>query len=256
MVRDPGPVDFREPVVAFHLLGRLSLEDGLALQRRLVDEAVTGHPRRIVVLMGEHPESISVGRRGSRAHLRLTGEQLRRAGLAVRWVRRSGGCVLHAPGQLAVYPIVPLAGLGWSGAQYRQRLHHALVRSLQELRIRVHTQPGQLAVWGRSGLLAVVAVAVREGVAYHGAFVNVNPPMRYFPFVDTVPPAETGPGVRPTMGCLLAERHVAVRMASVRSALIEQLAAAFGCPRYHLHTGHPLLVRTSEPPREPSVCDV
>jgi hypothetical protein len=30
-------------------------------------------------------------------------------------------------------------------------------------------------------------------------------------------------------------------MTAVRAALVAHLAAAFGCQRHHLHTGHPLL---------------
>jgi hypothetical protein len=45
----------------------------------------------------------------------------------------------------------------------------------------------------------------------------------------------------PRMSCLVAERHEPVRMTSVRAELVRRLAEAFGCDRYHLHTGHPLL---------------
>jgi hypothetical protein len=31
-------------------------------------------------------------------------------------------------------------------------------------------------------------------------------------------------------------------MTAVRSAMVRHLAEALGCQRYHMHTGHPLLV--------------
>jgi hypothetical protein len=34
-------------------------------------------------------------------------------------------------------------------------------------------------------------------------------------------------------------------MPAVKAALVQQLAAAFDCERYHLHTGHPWLRRRS-----------
>ena len=37
--------------------------------------------------------------------------------------------------------------------------------------------------------------------------------------------------------------EVGQRMSSVRAELIPHLADAFGCDRYHLHTGHPWLRR-------------
>ncbi len=53
--------------------------------------------------------------------------------LDVRWVNRGGGCVLHAPGQLAIYPIVPLAWHRWTVGEYLRRFRQALTQTLDEL---------------------------------------------------------------------------------------------------------------------------
>jgi lipoyl(octanoyl) transferase len=227
------------------LLGQISCDDAWALQQRLAAEVAEREEPSAVILFCEHPPLITVGRRGSRGHIRLTGERLRHENLDVRWVRRGGGCILHAPGQLAVYPIVPVTALGWTLGEYLRRLQRGLVQALETLRVHGVTQAGCPGVWGRSGLLAAIGAAVRRGVTSHGAFLNVNPAMRLFGFVDAVPPGQVEPGTKSTMGCLLAERRTAVRMSSVRAALVEGLAQAFDTDRYHLHTGHPLLVRTS-----------
>ena len=78
-------------------------------------------------------------------------------------------------------------------------------------------------------------MAVRRWVTYHGAFLNVSPPMGLFKLVETDPLEHT------RMSCLLAERRGLVRMTTVRAALVRHLAEAFGCDRYHLYTGHPML---------------
>ena len=101
-----------------------------------------------------------------------------------------------------------------------------------------------------------MGVAVRNGVTCHGLYLNVNPAMRPFAFVDVLPPERLEPHRKTTMGCLLAERRTAVRMSRVRATLIEGLAAAFSSQRYHVHTGHALLVRSSGALREPNVCDI
>jgi lipoate-protein ligase B len=112
---------------------------------------------------------------------------------------------------------------------------------LAEVNIRGETHDGSFGVWGRSGLLANVGVAVRGGIACHGAFINVNPAMRRYAFVDVFPPHPEPDTGKSVMGCLLAERQAAVRMSGVRAALVKTLAAAFGCERYHMFTGHPWL---------------
>lgn len=243
----------RQPLVEFHMLSTVAFERCLALQERLVYEADSQGEARIVVLFCEHPDLITVGRLGSRGHIRLTDRQLKRERLHVRWVCRGGGCVLHSPGQLAIYPIAPLETVGWTVGRYLRRLQRGIVDALEELKVHCVTKPGRFGVWGRSGQLACVGVAVRRWITMHGVFLNVNPAMRRYGFVDTLPHDVTNDGEKTTMGCLLAERQTAVRMASIRSALVKTLAAAFGCERYHLHTGHPWLTPSTRTPYESSV---
>lgn len=225
----------------FHLLGTVGFERCLELQQRLVDEVDCRGNRQIHVLLCEHSPLISVGRSGSRGHIRLSNRELASRKLVVRWIGRGGGCVAHAPGQLAIYPIVPLARCGWSVGQYMQRLNRALLQVVDQLRFRADIRPGRFGVWGRSGQLAALAVAIRHGVTCHGAFLNVNPPMDLVRSVDVATPRFGEPIRRRAMSCLLAEHGRPVRMTTVRSAVIEQLAVALDCPQYHLHTGHSLL---------------
>ena len=57
------------------------------------------------------------------------------------------------------------------------------------------------------------------------------------------------------MSCLVAERGQAVRMTAVRTAIVRHLAEALGCPRCHMHTGHPLLARGASFPQSTPVVD-
>ena len=123
--------------------------------------------------------------------------------------------------------------------EYIERFQAGITETLDDLGIRGHTPPGQYGVWGRTGQLAAVGVAVRNWVTYHGAFLNVCPSMGLFRLV------ESDPRQRTPMSCLMAERRGRVRMTTVRAGLVRRLAEAFGCERYHLYTGHPLLRRAS-----------
>ncbi len=246
----------QEVSVEFRLLGQVPFDDCLTLQKRLAEEAGTATGAKMVVLLCEHPRLITVGRTGSRGHIRLSSEQLRREQLDLKWVGRGGGCVLHSPGQLAVYVIAPLERLGWSVGDYLRRLQRALVEGLTSLGIRGREHPRQFGVWGRSGLLATVGVAVRDGVALHGVHVNVNPSMRLYAFVDVLDHSAVAPMERSTMGCLLAEKRSGVRMSAVRSALVESVASVFHSPEYHILTGHPWLTTSANPAQGTSPCNV
>ena len=69
----------------------LKPEDFYGEPNRLVYEAGSASDGRMAVLLCEHSDLITVGRRGSRGHIRLTSQQLRHEQLRVRWVRRGGG---------------------------------------------------------------------------------------------------------------------------------------------------------------------
>ena len=60
--------------------------------------------------------------------------------------------------------------------EYLRRLQQGLCRTLR-IALQPVVLPGRLGVWGRSGMLAAVGVAVQNWVTCHGAFLNVNPSM-------------------------------------------------------------------------------
>lgn len=238
----------------FHLLGRVEFDALAALQARLVYEAgelpepSTGNDFSAAegtILLAEHEELITIGRAGSRGQVRLTGTELARRGIAIRYVARGGGCILHAPGQLAIYPILSLARRGWSVDEYRRRLSLGLRNAVRSLGVAIREDPPvgeRLGVWGRTGPIALVAAAVRRGVTSFGAYLNVNPPRSAFGYVDCdYAPPDDEPLRRRTQGSLLSECGRAARMPTVRAAVIEHLAAAFDSPRHHVVSGHPRL---------------
>jgi lipoyl(octanoyl) transferase len=189
----------------------------------------------MTLLVCEHEGLMTVGRHGSRAHILCDAQELTSRKLAVRWINRGGGCVLHARGQLAVYVIVPLAPRGWTVGDYASRLQAGIVAAVADAGVQGQTFADRHGVWGRSGLLASLGVAVKNWVAYHGAFINVCPEMQLQRLIDPDPRTHT------PAGSLVAERQQPVRMTTVREALLRRLTESLGCERFHPYAGHPLL---------------
>ena len=223
----------REFAAHFYLLGCVDFEDCLLVQRRLAYDALSRDDGRIAVLLCEHPPQVTIGRGGSRADVRISNEELAARQVPVRYVGRGGGAILHAPGQLAVYPIVPLAWHGWCVGEFLRRFGAALGSTLTDLKVRWHPCDGAASLRGRLGMLAAVGVSIRNGVTLHGAVLSVHP--------DGYGQArvQVAPGL--SFSSILAERSLPVKMTAVRAALVAHLAAEFGCQRHHLHTGHPHL---------------
>ena len=224
----------QSPAVETFLLGRVPFLQCLELQERLRREVAAHDDGQIVVLMCEHPEVVTIGRGGRPSDVTARGA-LRSRAIETHWVNRGGGALVHCPGQLAIYPIVPLRWHDFSLGEYLHRLQSALAGTLTELGVQAQLPPGRMGVWGRTGQIAFLGAAVRDWVAWHGAFINVSPAMGLFRLVQNDPFGDA------PAGSLAAERCGIVRMATVRAVLVRRLTEAFGCDRYHLYTGHPWL---------------
>jgi lipoate-protein ligase B len=217
------------------LLGLVDFDAALFLQERLMMDAAQRSDGQGTLLVCEHPPLITVGREGSQADLAGSTEELTARQIGVRWLNRGGGSLVHVPGQLALYSILPLERRGLGLAAYRERLHAALLETCRELRIRARRKPPAAGLFCRGGKVADVGVAVRQGISSHGLFVNVNPRIDFLRLVRSGECRASS---------LEVERGTPVPMPAVRESLIRHVAESLDYEKYHLYTGHPLLRRT------------
>ena len=235
MSSSPPSSESRSPSLEAFFLGQIDFDRALALQQRIVEQARQRDDGQVVLLLCEHPTLITVGRGGLPGNVAMQSNLVQSRQIEVRWVNRGGGCLMHSPGQLAIYPIVPLRWHGLSVGEFVRRLQAGIIETLDDLNVPSHAAAEASGVWGRTGQLAALGVAVRHWITYYGAYLNVCPPMGLFRLVESDPIGHA------PMSSLTAERRGQVRMPSVRSALVARLTERFGCDRCHLYTGHPLL---------------
>lgn len=228
---DAQPAPAGGPLRAY-LLGRLGWDDLFALQARLAYD-VSGDPADGAVIVCDHPPGITVGREGSRAHLRRPPEEFAAKGWPVRWVGRGGGALLHLPGQVACYPVVPLGRLGLTPAGYVAALERLVVDLLRDYDTTGERDPDRPGVKVNGRRVAHVGVAVRGGVTAFGLVLNVNPDLE--PFREVHCDGDPRP-----MTALQRESAVRVRVPAVRQRLAELVAARLGFGRvspFHTHPG-------------------
>ncbi len=263
MPSPPAQIEPLRPALEAFLLGQIDFDVALTLQQWLVEQSRDRDDGQVTLLLCEHPTLITVGRGGSPGDVAMQSNLVRSRQIEVRWVNRGGGCLMHSPGQLAIYPIVPLRWHGFSVGEFLHRFQTGIIEALDDLNVPSRALPEMkgteevfadkspanqkplaktssipfVGVWGRTGQLAALGIAVRHWITYYGAYLNVCPPMGLFRLVRSDPLRQV------PMSCLVAERCGPVRMAGVRSALVCRLAERFNCDRYHLYTGHPLLRR-------------
>jgi lipoyl(octanoyl) transferase len=233
---DPQPIGLGgERALQAYLLGSLGFDALLALQSRLVYD-VAGDREIGVLIVCDHPPGITVGREGSRRHIRPSPEELHARGWPVRWVGRGGGVMLHLPGQVACYPIVALDRLGLTPAAYLSALQGIVVELASEYDITAvadAVRPG-VTVAGRR--LAHIGAAVRDWVSCFGVVLNVDTDLE--PFRDVHCDGDPTP-----MTSLQRETPSRVRIPGVRQRLVELVAARFGFDRvsvFHTPPGVPM----------------
>lgn len=227
------------PVIQAYLLGQVSSVAIETLQRRLMYE-VAGEPGSAAVIFYDAPTEITIGREGSQRHLRRSPDELASRGLSVRWVGRGGGVMLHCPGQVTCYPIIPVEQLGIKLAQYRALLHQLLGDLLVHFGLPAVPidNDGGYTVRGRR--IAHLGTAVRQGVSSYGLVINVSPDLALFRDFE----CDGDP--RP-MTSMQRESLRPIRLPAVRQFLLERLYQLFTCERLSVFHHHPALSTLADP---------
>ena len=153
-------------------LGELSYEEGLRLQRKLVDLRKADEIGDVLLLL-EHSPVITLGRNAKAANVLASTEALAARGVEVFECDRGGDVTFHGPGQLVGYPIFDLreyelASLDnvWSGrtrplnsanasrarktlgaVDYVRRLEEVLIRTCGDFGIATKRIAGLTGVW-------------------------------------------------------------------------------------------------------------
>ncbi|APW64193.1 lipoyl(octanoyl) transferase LipB [Paludisphaera borealis] len=226
-----------KPSLEVYLLGLVDFADVQKLQRRLVYEQ--GERDGATLIVCEHPPTLSVGRLGSRAHIARDDDALASMGIRMFWVNRGGGCVLHLPGQLACYLVLPLAVRDLSPMGYVAGLQDVLLQVLDEFELRGTVRHAPHGIFLGEARVASIGVAINRGIAYHGFTLNVGPYLDLFDVLSE--PGSAGSFLRQTS--MESRRQRPTLMSKVREALVRRTEAVFGLDRRHLYTHHPQLRR-------------
>lgn len=225
------------PALEVYMLGLVDFAELQLLQRRIIYEL--GDQGGAALILCEHPPTISIGRSGSRAHIATDDQTLRGMGIRTFYVNRGGGCILHLPGQLAAYLLMPLAASGLTVQGYLDRLHAAIRDVLAEFDLAAATRPDLPGVFSGLARIATVGIAVNRWIAYHGLTLNVGPYLELFDLLQ-----EPGIGRSPLRQTSMeSRRQRATPMPKVRESLIRKVEESFGLERHHLYTQHPQIRR-------------
>lgn len=214
------PLTLPEPVVAhgmaFHWLGRVSYEQGLALQEALAERRSCGEMPDTVLLL-EHEPVYTIGRTPDKSSLRNP------AALPhpVVEISRGGQATYHGPGQLVGYPIIDLTYRGKDLHRYLRALENALLALCARFGLAAERRESLTGVWTGERKLASIGVGVRHWITRHGFALNVTPES-LTGFASITPCGLTGV----TMTCLVQEVDRPLTVEEVAAAVADPLGQA------------------------------
>jgi lipoyl(octanoyl) transferase len=172
------------PEVEVRRLGRVPYADGLALQRKLVEERQAGRIGDQLLLV-EHPHVLTLGVRGDggRSHILAPPDVLAERSVDVFETGRGGDITYHGPGQLVGYPILDLKPDRQDVHRYVRDLEEVLIRVAADYKIEAIRVPGLTGVWVGRSKLAAIGVRIARWVTSHGFALNVTTDLDYFSLI-------------------------------------------------------------------------
>lgn len=203
-------------------LGVVSYEDGLALQRDLVEQRREGRIGDVLLLL-EHPPVITLGARtrGDRSHVIAAPGVLERRGVTVHETGRGGDVTFHGPGQLVGYPILDLKPDRCDVHRYVRDLEEVLIRTAAAFGVTAVRVPGYTGVWVGSTKLAAIGVRISRWITSHGFALNVTTDLAYFGLIVPCGIADRG------VTSLAELTGRAVSMDEARRAVVPEFADVF-----------------------------
>ena len=208
-------------------LGRVPYASGLALQHARRDAVLAGRSEPILLLL-DHEPTVTLGRRGTQADLRVASEELAARGIQVVKTDRGGLATYHGPGQLVGYPILQLRELRLGTRDYVVALADALAAVLRGHNIDAEWYEDHPGLWVGGEKIASFGIHVHAGVTTHGFALNVQPELAAF---ESIVPCGFAGAATTSMASIRGELWI---LGAIAEAVAEALASVLGLEPHRL----------------------
>jgi lipoyl(octanoyl) transferase len=166
--------------VRAYWLGSVPYRDAWDLQRAIVAAVRAGdHPDALLLL--EHPQVFSIGRRGDGTSVLWSEAERAEHGIETVWTDRGGDATYHGPGQLVGYPLLDLPRLDSDIIRHVRALERSLIAYLATLGIESEAGgKGLVGVWSGGAKVAAIGVRLDGQVTSHGFALNLTTDLEVF----------------------------------------------------------------------------
>jgi lipoyl(octanoyl) transferase len=160
-------------------LGRIGYAQALAMQMQLCKAKREGFAPDVLLLL-EHPHTITLGRNANPENLLVSGTELDARNVPLFNADRGGDITYHGPGQLVGYPIIQLEKGERDIHLYMYNLEHSLIQLLALHKIAAGRAEGMTGVWSNGRKIASMGVHISRWITRHGFALNVNTDLSFF----------------------------------------------------------------------------
>ncbi len=201
-------------------LGTVSYPEALDLQMKICAAKKFGFEKDVLLLL-EHPPTITLGRSARQNHLLVSEDELKSRGVGLWTADRGGDITFHGPGQLVGYPILALGAGERDVHGYMRNLEESLIRLLAGYGIEGARDAKFTGVWTRQGKIGAMGVHISRWVTRHGFALNVNTDLSFYNLI--IPCGIVGRGVT-SMQVLLSR---ILGMAEVADRFVREFGRVF-----------------------------
>ena len=163
-------------------IGMIGYQEALEWQEQFQQKRIKDQVPDILMIV-EHPPTITVGRSGSQTHILESADSLKEQGISIYEISRGGDVTYHGPGQVVCYPILKLEDEEKDLHAYLHRLEEIMIQTLKSYDLVGGRKQAYSGAWVEDAKVGAVGVAVRQYVTMHGFALNVNPQLEHFDLI-------------------------------------------------------------------------
>jgi lipoyl(octanoyl) transferase len=203
-------------------LGVVGYEDGLALQRGLVEDRKADRIGDVLLLL-QHPAVITLGVKGDggRANIVASDARLAELGIAVHETGRGGDVTYHGPGQIVGYPILDLRPDRCDVHRYVRDVEEVMIRVCADYGVTAGRIKGLTGAWVGAEKIGAIGVRISRWITSHGFAFNVGTDLEHFRLIVPCGIADRG------VTSLERATGSAVPIAEAEDAIVRQFAVVF-----------------------------
>ena len=165
-------------------LGQMDYTEALKLQNETLLKRQKDEVGDTLILV-EHPDVLTLGRRGKMENILLKKEELIKKGVEVHEISRGGDVTYHGPGQVVCYPIMDLNALKIGVRDFVWGIEESVILFLKEkYSITAHREEKEFTgVWVGNEKIMAVGISVKRGVTMHGFAFNAFTDLSRFDWI-------------------------------------------------------------------------